>query len=124
MRKLILRTLVTAFALYVAVQLVPGISYEGGWPMLVAAALISGFVNAVVRPILGLLTCPLIVLTMGLFILVLNGLMLLLAAWLADLLGVAFFVDGFRAAFWGALVVSVVSFLVNLFLGDRDDDWR
>lgn len=124
MRKLILRTLVTAFALYVAVQLVPGISYEGGWPMLVAAALIFGFVNAVVRPILGLLTCPLIVLTMGLFILVLNGLMLLLAAWLADLLGVAFFVDGFRAAFWGALVVSVVSFLVNLFLGDRDDDWR
>ena len=92
--------------------------------MLVAAALIFGFVNAVVRPILGLLTCPLIVLTMGLFILVLNGLMLLLAAWLADLLGVAFFVDGFRAAFWGALVVSVVSFLVNLFLGDRDDDWR
>lgn len=122
MSKFLMRLLVTSFALYVAVQLVPGITYEGGWPILVAMAIIFGLVNAVVRPILSFLTCPLIVLTMGVFILVINASMLLMAARLARVLAVSFYVEGFGAAFWGAVVISIVSFFMNVFIADKDGD--
>ncbi len=124
MRKLLLRLLVTAIALYAAVRLVPGITYEGGWQVLAAMALIFGLVNAIVRPILSLMTCPLIILTMGLFILVINGAMLLLATRLAEVFGVSFYVEGFGSAFWGALVVSIVSFLMNLLIAGENEDRR
>jgi putative membrane protein len=111
-----LRWLITALALYAAVQLVPGISYDGDWTTLAGMALVFGLVNALVRPLLTLLSCPLILLTLGLFTLVINGAMLLLAARLADLFGVSFYVQGFWPAFWGALVISVVSFFMNLLI--------
>lgn len=120
MKRFLLRWLITGIALYAAVRLVPGISYEGGWQTLAGMALIFGLVNAFVRPILTLLSCPLIVLTMGLFILVINGAMLLLATKLASLFGVSFYVQGFGSAFWGALVVSVVSLFMSLFIGEED----
>jgi putative membrane protein len=119
MSRFLARWLVTSIALYAAVQLVPGITYEGGWATLAGMALVFGLVNAIIRPILTLLSCPLILLTMGLFILVINGGMLLLASRLAGVFGVNFYVDGFGPAFWGALVVGVVSFLLNMFV--RDD---
>ncbi len=124
MRRFLLRLLVTAIALYVAVQLVPGITYEGSWQALAAMALILGLVNATVRPILSFLTCPLIILTMGLFILVINGAMLLLATHLARILGVSFYVQGFSSAFWGALVISIVSFLMNLLIAGENEHGR
>ena len=120
MSKFLARLLVTSFALYVAVRLVPGITYEGGWPVLVAMAIIFGLMNAVVRPILGFLTCPLIVLTMGVFIRVINASMLLMAARLARVLAVSFYVEGFGAALWGGMVISVVSFFMNAFIADKD----
>jgi putative membrane protein len=119
MKRFLLRWLITGIALYAAVRLVPGISYEGGWQTLAGMALIFGLVNAIVRPILTLLSCPLIVLTMGLFILVINGVMLWLATQLAGLFGVSFYVRGFGSAFWGALVISIVSFLMSLFIGEE-----
>lgn len=124
MKRFLLRWLITGIALYAAVRLVPGISYEGGWQTLAGMALIFGLVNAFVRPILTLLSCPLIVLTMGLFILVINGAMLLLATKLASLFGVSFYVQGFGSAFWGALVVSVVSLFMSLFIGEEDKHKR
>jgi len=124
MNRFILRLVVTSAALYAAVRLVPGIGYEGGWPVLVGMALIFGVVNAIVRPILSLLTCPLIVLTMGVFILVINGFLLLAATRLAQILGVTFYVHGFGAAFWGALVISIVSFFMNLWIADEGEDKR
>ncbi|MBC7261531.1 MAG: phage holin family protein [Anaerolineae bacterium] len=120
MKRFLLRWLITSIALYAAVRLVPGISYEGGWQTLAGMALIFGLVNATVRPILTLLSCPLIILTMGLFILVINGAMLLIATRLAELFGVSFYVQGFGSAFWGALVISIVSFLMSLFIGEED----
>nr|MBC7244891.1 phage holin family protein [Chloroflexota bacterium] len=120
MKRFLLRWLITGIALYAAVRLVPGITYEGGWQTLAGMALIFGLVNATVRPILTLLSCPLIILTMGLFILVINGAMLLLATWLADLFGVTFYVQGFGSAFVGALVISIVSFLMSLFIGEEN----
>lgn len=124
MKRFLLRWLITSIALYVAVRLVPGISYEGGWQTLAGMGIIFGLVNAFVRPILTLLSCPLIILTMGLFILVINGGMLLLAAKLASLLGVSFYVQGFGPAFWGALVISIVSFVMSLFVGEEDEHKR
>jgi len=124
MRRFLLRWLVTALALYLAVQWVPGITYDGGWTTLAGMALVFGLVNALVRPLLTLLSCPLILLTLGLFTLVINGAMLLLAARLADLFGVSFYVQGFSSAFWGALVISVVSFFMNSFIRDEHERRR
>ena len=118
--RFILRLLATAASLWVAVLLVPGISYTGGILGLLAVALVFGLVNAIIRPILKALTCPLVVLTLGLFVFVLNGLMLWLTSALAQTLGVGFDVDGFWAALVGALIVGIVSTILNLFVGKKD----
>jgi len=122
MRKLLLPWLINGVALYVAAELVRGIDVKGGWPALAVMALIFGLVNALIRPVLKLLTCPLIILTLGLFTLVINALMLQLASWLGRQFGLGFYVAGFWPAFWGALVISLVSFVLNLLIGDEDED--
>ena len=122
-QKLLLRWLINGVALYVAAELVPGIQADGGWPVLVFMALIFGLVNALIRPILKFLTCPLIMLTLGLFTLVINALMLMLASWLGRQLGLGFYVAGFwPAAFLGALVISVVSFVLTMLIVDEDKE--
>lgn len=121
MRKLLLRLLINALALYIAVQIVPGIQATGSWPTFLAMALILGAVNALARPLVALLTCPLIILTLGLFTLVINGLMLWLAGSLGASLGLGFQVQGFEAAFLGGLVIGVVNWILTLLLGDDRD---
>jgi putative membrane protein len=115
--------IINGLALAAAAYLVSGITVVGEptWLTVAVMAIIFGLANALIRPLLKLLTCPLIILTLGLFTLVINGLMLWLSSWIATLFGVGFEVDGFWAAFLGALVISVVSFFLNLILlgGDR-----
>ena len=113
----VIRLLVTAVALWAAVALVPGIENHSGWFHLVLVALIFGAVNAVIRPILLALTCPLVLLTLGLFIFVLNALMLWLTGYLSDMIGLGFHVDGFIPALIGGLVVGLVSTVLNIFVG-------
>lgn len=120
--RFLIRLLATAAALWVAVALVPGISYEGGVLGLLGVALVFGVVNAVIRPILKLLTCPLVVLTLGLFVFVLNAFLLWLTAEIAQAFGIGFGVDGFLAALIGALIVGIVSTILNLFVGKKDRD--
>ncbi len=122
MRRFLLHWLIAAIALYGAVRLVPGITYDGGWQTLAVMALIVGLVNAILRPILTIMTCPLQILTLGLFTLVINGALLLFAARLAETFGVGFYVQGFVAAFWGALVISVASFLMNVLIADDEHE--
>ena len=110
----LLRLVVNAAALWVATQVVPGVTYEGGPLPFLALALIFGVINATLRPLTKLLTCPLILLTLGLFALIVNGLMLWLTSSLATSLGIGFRVAGFWPAFWGALVVSIVSTLLSM----------
>ena len=122
--RLIVRLLVSAVALAVAAALVDGISVGPGTDLertltLLGVAVIFGLVNAFVGPILRLLTCPLVVLTLGLFLLVVNALLLLLTEWIANQFDLAFHVDGFWSAVLGALIISVVSFLINIALPDR-----
>lgn len=114
--RLLLRWIGAAAAVAVAVWAVPGIRLEGGILPLLAVALVLGLVNALVRPILRWLSCGLIVLTLGLFLLVINAAMLLLAAWISRGLGIAFEVDGFGAALVGSIIISAVSFIVSLLL--------
>ena len=109
----ILRLIVNAAALWVAAQLIPGIAVTGLTPLLLAA-LVLGLINAIVRPILLVLTLPLTLLTLGLFIFILNAFCL----WLTSRIVTGFVVQTFGAAFLGALVVSVVSWLLTAFISD------
>jgi putative membrane protein len=110
--RLLLAFLVNAAALALADFLVPGIHAEGPLAIL-ATALVFGLVNTLIRPVLKLLSCPMIVLTLGLFTLILNALMLLLTARIGRVFGIQFTVDGFWSAFVGALIVSIVSVLLS-----------
>ena len=121
--RFIAHLLINAAALYAATQFVSGISFDGDWRLLFAVALIFGALNVVIRPILKILTFPFLILTLGLFIFVLNAFMLWLTGVVSDALGLGFHVDGFRAAFMGALVVTVVSFVLSLFVG-KDKERR
>ena len=114
--QIVWRLLINAAALWAATRLVSGISFDGDWRLLLAVALVFGILNVAVRPILKLLTLPLFILTLGLFTFVLNAVMLWLTGSISDTLGLGFHVEGFGAAFLGALVVTVVSFVLSLFV--------
>jgi putative membrane protein len=117
----LVRLLVNAAALWVATRIVSGVTYTGGWAPFLGVALIFGFVNAFIRPVAKLLTFPLIIVTLGIFSLVVNGLMLWLTSALSGALDLGFHVSGFWAAFLGALVVSIVSTLLSMLVTDQDD---
>ena len=122
--RLILRLLANAAALAVATALLAGISLtapttEGKVVTLLVVALIFGVVNAVVKPLFTLVTVPLVLLTLGLFLVVINGLMLLLTSWVSGRVDLGWSVDGFGNALIGAVIVSVVSFFLNAFVPDH-----
>jgi putative membrane protein len=114
--RFLLRWLINAAALWVAVQIVPGVTYTGDWVYLLFVALVFGLLNALLRPLLTVLSCPRLILKLGLFTFVINAVIMLLTGAIARSLGLGFHVAGFWAAFWGALVVSIVSVLLSLFV--------
>jgi putative membrane protein len=126
MTRFLVRWFINAIAIYVAISIVPGISLRSDlsqqWMAIALLALIFGLLNALLRPILVLLTCPLIILTLGLGTLLINTLLFYLTGQIGGQFGWGFSVSGFLPAFFGALVVSVVSIVLNLLL--RDDQRR
>jgi putative membrane protein len=125
MMNFLVKTLANAGALAVAVWLIDKISLDGGSTgkkagTLILVAVIFGLVNLLVKPVVKLLTLPLFILTLGLITLVVNALMLMLTSWIAGKLDLSFHVDGFWTAVLGALVISVVSWALNLLLPDKD----
>ncbi|WP_214323234.1 phage holin family protein [Nonomuraea sediminis] len=124
--RFIIRTLAAAVALWVAIQLVPGITVTTSsttkyWGTLLVVALIFGVINAIVKPIVKLLGCAIIVLTLGLFLLVINAAMLMLTSWIAGQLDIPFHVvDFWPSAVVGSIIISVVSWLLGLFIPDND----
>lgn len=110
----LIKLLINSAALWVAVQLVDGVSFSGDWWLLVVVALVFGVLNVSVKPVLMLLTLPFFLVTLGLFTFVLNAFMLWLTSALAGALQLGFHVDGFGAAFLGALVVSLVSLILSI----------
>ncbi len=109
----VLRLLLNAAALWAAVRLVRGVSFDGSVLAFLGVAVVFGVVNMVVKPLLQLFSIPLLLLTLGLFALVINGIVLWFTAALSSALGLGFHVSGFWAAFLGGLVVSVVNLLLS-----------
>jgi putative membrane protein len=118
--KFLIRLLINAVALWVAVELVPGITHAGPPAKLLLVALLFGVLNAAIRPVLLMLTCPLVLLTLGLFIFVLNAFMLWLTGALSEALDLGFSVDGFLPALIGGLIVGIVSTVLNIVVGDKE----
>ena len=114
----LVRLLVNAAALWVATQVVSGVTFDGGPLPMLGVALVFGVVNALLRPVAKILTFPIIIVTLGIFALVINGLMLWLTSSLSSALGLGFHVRGFWAAFWGAIVVSLVSLVLSMLIRD------
>lgn len=113
MKRFLQSWLINTLAVLVAVYLVPGIHYRN-WLDLLVASLLLGILNAVIRPLLMLVMLPLLIFTLGLFTLVINALLLDLVGYL---LRPQFYVVDFSAAFWGALVISIVSLILNTLTG-------
>jgi putative membrane protein len=131
MNRFVVRLLINAAALWVATRIVPGVTYAGDWLPFFGVALVFGVLNTVVGLATKILTFPLIIVTLGLFIFVINGLMLWLTSAASRALGLGFRVDGFWSAFFGALVVTVVSTALSLLLRPprievhhQRSDWR
>lgn len=118
--RFLIRLVITAAALWAATRIVTGITYSGSMAGFLGVALVFGLLNAIVRPVLKFFTFPLFLITLGLFTFVLNAFMLWLASHVAASFGLRFHVAGFAAAFWGALVVSIVSFLLSMLVPDRE----
>ena len=109
------RWLILAIAVWVSAEIVEGIHYDGWGSVLVVAAIL-GLLNLYVRPAFALLALPLTILTLGVFIIVINAILLGLAAWISDIFGADFSIDGAWPAFLGALIISLVSLLINRFI--------
>ena len=126
---MLIRFLASALALAVATWLLPGISVvnaemETQVFTLIAVAAIFGVVNSIVKPLFKIVTAPVIFFTLGLALWVINAVLLMLVSWLAGVLGLHWHVDDWGSAFLGALIVSVVSFILNAFFGKRGTDHR
>ncbi|MEV4975726.1 phage holin family protein [Streptomyces scopuliridis] len=126
MKNFLVKTIANAGALAVAIWLIQNITLTGDSTgkkvlTLVLVALLFGLVNFIVKPVVQLLTLPLFILTLGLITLVINALMLLLTSWFADKLDLSFHVEGFWTAVLGGLVISIVSWALNVVLPDGKD---
>ncbi|MEV6526524.1 phage holin family protein [Longispora sp. NPDC051575] len=122
----IIRTIVTAVAVWVASLLVSGIQVgESGWKKvgtLLLVALIFGLINAVIKPIIQTIGCAFYALTLGLVALVVNALLFWLTSWIADKIDLPFHITGFWAAFWGGIIVAIVSWVLSLITPGADND--
>jgi len=120
---LIIRWIIISLSLFAATWIVPGIHIEGNaWLVFAVMAIILGLANALIRPILKFLSCPIIILTFGLFTFVINGFVLWLSSIIAvRWLKIGFHIDSFWSAVLGSVIVSVVSFILNLLLREKDE---
>jgi len=118
--KILIRLLINAAALWAAVHLVPGVSFTGDGRLLLVVALIFAVLNTCLKPILIVLTLPFLLVTLGLFTFVLNAFLLWMTSELSAAMGLGFHVEGFVAAFLGALVVSAVSILLSMFVSQSN----
>ncbi len=119
MSYLILRVMINALSIVIAVRLVDGLSFTGEWWKMIIVGAVFGLVNSVIKPVVKLFSIPFIILTLGLFTLIINTLMLALTASLSDTFHLGFHIRGFWPAFWGAIIVSVVSMLLSWITGLR-----
>lgn len=114
---LVLRTMINALSIMAAVRFVDGITFTGPWWKMILIGAVFGIVNALIKPVVQFLTLPLIVVTLGLFTIIVNAMMLALTAALSTPLNLGLHISGFWPALWGALIVSIVSMVLSCLTG-------
>lgn len=119
LRRYILQWLITSLAIFAAFSLVPGITFSGNGYEIGIIAMIYSVINLLIRPILTLITCPMIILTLGMFTVIINGVLLLITADLAKYFGIDFQIETFFTALIGAVVISLTTFVLNLLSGEN-----
>ncbi|MFM2310238.1 MAG: hypothetical protein RLY87_2360 [Chloroflexota bacterium] len=119
LRRWTLQWLITSLAIFAAFSLVPGISFSGNGYEIGIIAMIYSVINLLIRPILTVITCPMIILTLGTFTVIINAVLLLLTANFAKVLGIDFHVETFMTALIGAIVISLTTFVLNLLSGEN-----
>ena len=117
MAYIILRVMINALSIVAAVELVEGITFSGQWWKMIITGAIFGLVNSLIKPIITLFTFPFIILTLGIFTLIINTLMLIITSHLSESLDLGLQIKGFRPAFWGAIIVSIVSMILSWLTG-------
>ena len=116
-----IKWVINTIAIMLAIKFVPGIVYSGEWWGILIVSMIFGLVNTVIRPLIKLFTFPLLILTLGLFTFIINAMMLSLTSWLSETLRLGFHVEGFKAAFWGSFVISIVSMVLGCLMPPEDE---
>lgn len=109
--------MINAFSIVIAIKVIDGITFSGDWWKIIIVGAILGFVNSMIRPVIMFFTFPFIILTLGLFTLIVNALMLILTSYLSDSFSLGLHISGFLPAFWGALVISIISTFLTWALG-------
>ena len=123
MTQAFIKWVINTIAIILAIKYVQGIIYSGEWWGILMVSMIFGLVNTVIRPLVKLFTFPLLILTLGLFTFIINAMMLSLTSWLSESLQLGFRVEGFKPAFWGALVISIVSLVLGCLMPqDKESD--
>ncbi|OHE57889.1 MAG: hypothetical protein A2Z47_06300 [Thermodesulfovibrio sp. RBG_19FT_COMBO_42_12] len=117
MAYIILRVMINALSIVAAVKLVEGITFSGQWWKMIIIGAIFGLVNSLIKPIITLFTFPFIILTLGIFTLIINTLMLIITSHLSESLDLGLQIKGFWPAFWGAIIVSIVSMILSWLTG-------
>jgi putative membrane protein len=120
MQNPLIKWVINTIAIIVSVKIVPGITYVGGWLGILVVGVIFGLINTFIRPFINLFSIPLLILSLGLFTLVINALMLSLTSWISAGLNLGFHVAGFKAAFIGSLVISLVSLVLSCLLPSEE----
>jgi putative membrane protein len=120
LRRYILQWLITSLAIFAAFSLVPGITFSGNGYEIGIIAMIYSVINLLIRPILTLITCPMIILTLGMFTVIINGVLLLITADMAKYFGIDFQIETFFTALMGAVVISLTTFVLNLLSGENN----
>jgi putative membrane protein len=116
----LIKWIINTIAIMLAIKYVPGIVYAGEWWGILIVGLIFGLINTFIRPLIKLFAFPLLILTLGLFTFVINALMLMLTSWLSGEFQLGFHVTGFKAAFWGALIVSITSMVLSCLIPQEE----
>ena len=117
---MLIKWIINTIAIILAIKFVPGIVYSGAWWGILIVGIIFGLVNTYIRPFIKLFALPLLILSLGLFTFVINAMMLMLTSWLSGKFDLGFHVAGFKTAFWGALVISLVSLVLSCLMPSRE----
>ncbi len=124
MQQPFIKWIINTIAIILAVKFIPGIVYSGAWWGILIVGVLFGLVNTIIRPIIAFFTLPLLILTLGIFTFVINAMMLSVTSWLSGQFALGFQVEGFKAAFWGSLLISIVSMILGCLMPSEHENDR